>query len=82
MIPLFVMGMLVLNACEGELDDLGSQLVNGNAADGYDQAYSVIAYNINNGDLTRADASKLDSVRIGAFSEPVFGAQKVSYITK
>lgn len=82
MIPLFVMGMLVLNACEGELDDLGSQLVNGNAADGYDQAYSVIAYNINNGDLTRADASKLDSVRIGAFSEPVFGAQKVSYITQ
>ncbi|WP_379965394.1 DUF4270 family protein [Epilithonimonas sp. UC225_85] len=82
MIPFLVMGMLVLNSCEGELDDLGSQLVDGNAADGFDKAYSLIAYNINNGDLIRSDASKLDSVRIGAFSESVFGGQKVSYITQ
>ena len=82
MVPLLVMGMLVLNSCEGELDDLGSELVNGNAADGYDKAFSLIAYNIDNGDFVRADASKLDSVRIGAFDEPVFGRQKVSYVTQ
>lgn len=82
LIPFLVMGMLVLNSCEGELDNLGSQLVDVNASEGYDKAYSLIAYNINNGDVIRADASKLDSVRIGAFDEPVFGKQKVSYITQ
>lgn len=81
-IPFLVMGIVVLNSCEGELDNLGSQLVDGNAADGYDKAYSLIAYNIDNSDLIRADASKLDSVRIGAFSESVFGGQKASYITQ
>ena len=82
MIPFLLMGVLVLNSCEGELDDLGSQLVDGNAATGYDTAYGLIAYNINNNDVIRADASTLDSVRIGAFDEPVFGAQKVSYVTQ
>lgn len=82
MIPFLVMGMVVLNSCEGELDDLGSQLVEGNASDGVDKAYSLIAYNISNKDTIQADASKLDSVRIGAFKEPVFGGQNVSYITQ
>lgn len=82
MIPFLVMGMVVLNSCEGEIDDLGSQLVSGNASDGVDKAYGLIAYNIDNNDVIRADASKLDSVRIGAFSEQVFGGQKVSYITQ
>ncbi|OAH68206.1 hypothetical protein AXA65_17370 [Chryseobacterium sp. FP211-J200] len=82
MIPFLAMGIVVLNSCEGELDNLGSQLVDGNAADGYDKAYSLIAYNIDNSDLIRADASRLDSVRIGAFSESVFGGQKASYITQ
>jgi len=80
MIPFLVMGIVVLNSCEGEIDDLGSQLVEG--ADAYDKAYSVIAYNIDNGNFLRSDASKLDSVRIGAFSEDVFGTQKVSYLTQ
>lgn len=82
LIPFLVVGMVVLNSCEGELDNLGSQLLEGNSADGYDKAYSLVAYNINNGDVIRADATKLDSVRIGAFDEPVFGQQKVSYITQ
>lgn len=82
MIPFLVMGMVVLNSCEGEIDDLGSQLVSGNASDGVDKAYGLIAYNVDNNDVIRADASKLDSVRIGAFSEQVFGGQKVSYITQ
>ena len=82
MIPFLVMGMVVLNSCEGDLDNLGSNLVDANAAEGVDKAFSLIAYNIDNNDLIRADASILDSVRIGAFSESVFGGQKASYITQ
>jgi hypothetical protein len=82
LLPLLLMGIIMLNSCEGELDDLGSQLVGANGADGYDKAFSLIAYNVDNNDVIRADGSKLDSVRIGAFSEPVFGGQKVSYITQ
>ncbi|WP_034976789.1 DUF4270 family protein [Epilithonimonas lactis] len=81
-IPFLLMGIVVLNSCEGELDNLGSQLVDMDAANGNEVAYSLVAYNINNGDVIRADAEKLDSVRIGAFDEPVFGKQKVSYITQ
>lgn len=82
LIPFLIMGMVVLNSCEGDLDDLGSQLVDGNAADGYDKAYSLLAYNISNKDTIQADASKLDSVQLGAFAEPIFGKQKVSYVTQ
>lgn len=81
-IPFLLMGIVVLNSCEGELDNLGSQLVDMDAANGNEVAYSLVAYNINNGDIIRADAEKLDSVRIGAFDEPVFGRQKASYITQ
>ncbi len=49
-IPFLVMGMVVLNSCEGELDDLGSQLVDGGASEGVDQMYGIVAYNINNND--------------------------------
>ncbi|WP_248875997.1 DUF4270 family protein [Epilithonimonas zeae] len=80
LLPFLLMGVIVLNSCEGDLDDLGSQLVEG--ADGADQAYSIIAYNINNNDVIQSDASKLDSVRIGNFEEDVFGSQKVSYLTQ
>jgi hypothetical protein len=82
MIPFLIMGMVILNSCEGDLDNLGSQLVDVNASEGVDKAFSLIAYNIDNNDLIRADASKLDSVRIGAFKEEKFGGQKASYITQ
>lgn len=81
-IPFLVMGMVVLNSCEGELDDLGSQLLEEGAAEGVDKMYGVIAYNINNNDTIQTDASRIDSVTIGAFNESVFGGQKVSYITQ
>ncbi len=80
LLPLLLMGVFVFNSCEGELDDLGSQLVDG--ADGFDKAYSIIAYNITNNDVIQSDASKLDSVRIGNISESVFGDQKISYLTQ
>lgn len=78
--PLLMLGLIVLNSCEGELDNLGSQLVNESEA--YDKAYALLGYNIYNNDTIRADASKLDSVRIGAFKEVIFGGQKASYVTQ
>ncbi|WP_089873349.1 DUF4270 domain-containing protein [Epilithonimonas hungarica] len=80
LVPLLVMGIVVLNSCEGELDDLGSQLVEG--SDAYDKIFGVTAYNVNNGDVQKVVTSQYDSVRIGAFREDVFGGQKVSYITQ
>lgn len=80
LLPLLLMGVFVFNSCEGELDDLGSQLVDG--ADGFDKAYSIVAYNITNNDVIQSDASKLDSVRIGNVIDSAFGAQKVSYLTQ
>lgn len=75
-----VFGSLLLWNCEPDVDTLGSQFFNG--ADAVDEAYPLIAYNINNGDTIRADASKLDSVVVGAFTESQFGMQKASYITQ
>ncbi|PZU90199.1 MAG: DUF4270 domain-containing protein [Chryseobacterium sp.] len=80
LLPFLVMGMIVLNSCEGELDNLGSQLVEGSEA--YDKIYSLTAYNVDNGDVQKVVTSQYDSVRIGAFREGVFGGQKVSYITQ
>ena len=80
LLPLLLMGVFVFNSCEGELDDLGSQLVDG--ADGFDKAYSIIAYNITNNDVIQSDASKLDSIRIGNVTDSAFGAQKISYLTQ
>lgn len=72
-------GMLLWN-CESEADNLGSQFFNG--ADGTVQTYPVIAYNVNNNDSIRSDASKLSNASLGAFTEPAFGTQKASYVTQ
>lgn len=80
LIPVLMMGIMVLNSCEGELDNLGSQFVDGSEA--LEKVYALAAYNVNNHDVQNVVTSQYDSVRIGAFSEPVFGGQKVSYITQ
>lgn len=72
-------GMLLWN-CESEADNLGSQFFNG--ADGAVQTYPVIAYNVNNNDSIRSDASRLSSASLGAFTEQEFGMQKASYVTQ
>ncbi len=80
LLPLLLMGIIVLNSCEGELDNLGSQFFN--EADAYDKAYGLFGYNVDHNDTIRTDATKLDSVRVGAFTEDKFGGQKASYITQ
>ncbi len=75
-------GSLFLYNCEPEADDLGEQLFVGSAAQNNAESYDVIAYNIDNNDSIRSDASKLNYAQLGAFSEGVFGTQKASYISQ
>lgn len=74
-------GMLVYN-CEPDPDSLGEQLFLDGAASGKEVAYDVTAYNIDNNDSIRTDASKLGLATLGAFSESQFGMQKASYYTQ
>ena len=77
-----LVGSLLLQNCEPEIDNLGEQLlIDGAAGDNY-TSYDVIAYNINNNDTVRTDASKLTSAVLGVFNEPQFGSQKASYVTQ
>ena len=75
-------GSFFLYNCEPEADDLGEQLFVGSAADAKIDSYDVTAYNIDNHDSIRSDASKLTYAQLGAFAENVFGAQKASYISQ
>ncbi|MCU7618919.1 DUF4270 domain-containing protein [Chryseobacterium sp. PBS4-4] len=74
-------GMLVYN-CEPDPDSLGEQLFLDGAAQGDEIAYDVTAYNIDNNDSIRSDASKLGLATLGAFSESQFGMQRAAYYTQ
>ena len=74
-------GMLVYN-CEPDPDSLGEQLFLDGAAQGNEIAYDVTAYNIDNNDSIRSDASKLGLATLGAFSESQFGMQRAAYYTQ
>ena len=75
-----VFGSVFLMNCEPEADSLGSQFFTG--AEAVDASFPIIAYNVKNNDVIRADAAKLDSVVLGAFTEAQFGLQKPDYITQ
>ncbi|MCY0977946.1 DUF4270 family protein [Chryseobacterium wangxinyae] len=74
-------GMLVYN-CEPDPDSLGEQLFLDGAANENEIAYDVTAFNIDNNDSIRSDASKLGLATLGAFSESQFGMQKAAYYTQ
>lgn len=90
---LAIFGSALLYNCEPDPDSLGEQLFNKDAAEGNETSYPVIAYNIDNHDSIRSDASKLISGLnaaggaisvgvLGVFNEGQFGMQKASYITQ
>ncbi|MBW8361178.1 MAG: DUF4270 domain-containing protein [Kaistella sp.] len=82
-ISLVVLGSILLLNCEPEADNLGEQLFLDGAAQSNEEFFDLIAYNINNGDKVRSDAARLqNNAVLGAFTEPVFGKQKASYITQ
>nr|WP_315031130.1 DUF4270 family protein [uncultured Chryseobacterium sp.] len=93
MLLLAIFGSTILYNCEPDADSLGEQLFNNGAAQGNEISSDVIAYNINNNDSIRSDASRLLSGLnasggalsvgvLGAFNEPNFGMQKASYLTQ
>ena len=88
-----VFGSALLYNCEPEADALGEQLFIDGAAEGNVTSYPLIAYNVNNNDSIRSEASRLISqvtgtgsssslAVLGAFSEGQFGMQKASFLTQ
>ncbi|PUB28564.1 uncharacterized protein DUF4270 [Elizabethkingia sp. YR214] len=75
-------GLFTLTSCEADADNLGSQFLDGNAANGQESSSPVIAYNIDNKDSIRSDAKNLTNAILGAFDEPVFGMHKAAYVTQ
>ncbi|MBD8082445.1 DUF4270 family protein [Chryseobacterium caseinilyticum] len=81
-LSLMIFGSAVLYNCEPEIDSLGEQLFLNDGTNGNEVSYDLIAYNIDNKDMVRADYSTLGSAVIGAFNEPQFGRQEASYFTQ
>ncbi|WP_027380010.1 DUF4270 domain-containing protein [Chryseobacterium daeguense] len=79
---LVVFGSAVLYNCEPDADSLGEQLFLDGAAQGNEKSFEVTAFNIDNNDSIRSDASKLGVAVLGAFNEPQFGMQRASYLTQ
>ena len=86
-------GSTFLYNCEPDPDSLGEQLFNGDAVQGNEVSYPVIAYNYDNKDSIKSDASRLISGLnesgaatyvgvLGAFTENQFGMQRASYVTQ
>ena len=73
-----VFGSALLYNCEPDADTLGEQLFLDGAAQGNEKSFDVTAFNINNNDSIRSDASKLTYAVLGAFNEGQFGMQKAS----
>ncbi len=76
-----VMGSLMLWNCESDSDQLGSQFFQ-NGAEGTEQSFPLIAYNVLNGDSIRVDNLRLQQATLGAFNEPQFGLQKSAYVSQ
>ena len=79
---LVVFGSALLYNCEPDADTLGEQLFLDGAAQGNEESYEAIAFNIDNHDTIRSDAGKLGAAVLGAFREDQFGMQKASYLTQ
>uniref|UniRef100_A0AAU6WT03 DUF4270 family protein n=1 Tax=Chryseobacterium endophyticum TaxID=1854762 RepID=A0AAU6WT03_9FLAO len=79
---LVIFGSAILYNCEPDPDNLGEQLFLDGAAQGNEKSFDITAFNINNNDTIRTDASKLTYGVLGAFNEGQFGMQKASYLTQ
>ena len=77
----FLFGGLMVS-CNSDADDLGKNLFDGNSVTGNQVSYDLVTYNINNGDVVRADSYALQRATLGAFTEGQFGMQKSAYVTQ
>jgi len=80
-LSVFLFGGLMVS-CNSDADDLGKNLFDGNSVTGNQVSYDLVAYNINNGDVVRADSYALQRATLGAFTEGQFGTQKSAYVTQ
>ena len=80
-LSVFLFGGLMVS-CNSDADDLGKNLFDGNSVTGNQVSYDLVAYNINNGDVVRADSYALQRATLGAFTEGHFGTQKSAYVTQ
>ena len=80
-LSVFLFGGLMVS-CNSDSDDLGKNLFDGNSVTGNQVSYDLVAYNINNGDVVRADSYALQRATLGAFTEGQFGMQKSAYVTQ
>lgn len=81
-LSLAIFGSVMLYNCEPDPDSLGEQLFLDGAAQGNEKSFDVIAYNIDNHDTIRTDATKLGAGVLGVFNEGQFGRQRASYLTQ
>ena len=80
-LSVFLFGGLMVS-CNSDADDLGKNLFDGNSVTGNQVSYDLVTYNINNGDVVRADSYALQRATLGAFTEGQFGTQKSAYVTQ
>ena len=80
-LSVFLFGGLMVS-CNSDSDDLGKNLFDGNSVTGNQVSYDLVAYNINNGDVVRADSYALQRATLGAFTEGQFGTQESAYVTQ
>jgi len=80
-LSVFLFGGLMVS-CNSDSDDLGKNLFDGNSVTGNQVSYDLVAYNINNGDVVRADSYALQRATLGAFTEGQFGTQNSAYVTQ
>ena len=80
-LSVFLFGGLMVS-CNSDADDLGKNLFDGNSVTGNQVSYDLVAYNINNGDVVRADSYALQRATLGAFTEGQFGIQNSAYVTQ
>lgn len=81
-LSLAIFGSVMLYNCEPDPDTLGEQLFLDGAAQGNEEFFDVIAFNIDNNNNIRSDASQLGLAVLGAFNENQFGMQKANYLTQ
>lgn len=77
-----LIGVITIISCESDPDHLGEQLFSDSALEGIRKNYDIVAYNKDNGNYIEADAMTLNTVRIGAFKENVFGMQKTAFLSQ
>lgn len=80
-LSVFLFGGLMVS-CNSDADDLGKNLFDGNSVTGNQVSYDLVAYNINNGDVVRADSYALQRATLGVFTEGQFGTQESAYVTQ